>query len=93
MTPVYVLKCQKCGKTDEVFTPKYASDFPDWKCPHCGNNQYKKVITPTNFLLQQGKVGGFYKPSVSSRVGFGFPKDHPMHPDNRDLAQEKKKSE
>ena len=82
--PIYVLECLACGSREEVFSHKITSSIEGWTCINCGGTEYRKVFTPVPFLLKAGGVGGFHRPSPSTAVTEGLPKDHPLHPRNRE---------
>lgn len=54
--PIYEYKCYACGHTFE--TLQKISDAPLIKCPDCGKDALKKLISAAGFRL---KGGGWYE--------------------------------
>ena len=53
--PTYEYRCDKCGKTFEVF--QRITDDPVEKCQDCGG-KVQRLVNATNFIL---KGSGWYK--------------------------------
>ena len=53
--PTYEYRCDKCGKTFEVF--QKITDDPVRKCQDCGG-EVQRLVNATNFIL---KGSGWYK--------------------------------
>ena len=54
--PIYEYKCYACGHTFE--TLQKISDAPLLRCPDCGKDALKKLISAAGFRL---KGGGWYE--------------------------------
>lgn len=57
--PVYEFEC-KCGHVFEELVPM---DTESRKCPNCGKNKAKKILSPCTFEL---KGGGWYADGYAS---------------------------
>ena len=56
--PIYEYKCTACGHSFD--TLQKVSEAPLTRCPACGEEALKKLISPSAFRL---KGGGWYKAS------------------------------
>lgn len=65
--PTYEYKCNKCGHEFEIF--QSIKDSPLKKCPECGKNSLKKLISGGAGLIFKGS--GFYLTDYKSK-----PKEH-----------------
>ena len=59
--PFYEYQCSKCGHEEEVL--QKVSDKPLTKCPECGKNTMKKMVSAAAFRL---KGGGWYETDFKS---------------------------
>ena len=59
--PTYAYACDACGKSWE--TEQRISEDPIKKCPKCGKNKARRMITSGNFIL---KGGGWYSDGYGS---------------------------
>lgn len=59
--PIYEYKCYACGHTFE--TLQKISDVPLIRCPDCGKDALKKLISAAGFRL---KGGGWYETDFKS---------------------------
>jgi len=59
--PFYEYQCSACGAHTEVL--QKISDAPLRKCPECGKNQLKKLVSAPVFRL---KGGGWYETDFKS---------------------------
>lgn len=48
--PIYEYQCEACGHQEEVI--QKISDKPLTKCPECGKNKMKKLVSSTAFQLK-----------------------------------------
>lgn len=64
--PTYDYQCGACGHRFEAF--QKMSDDPITKCPECGEEQVKRLISATAFHL---KGGGWYKTDYASNGSAG----------------------
>ncbi|WP_028535239.1 FmdB family zinc ribbon protein [Paludibacterium yongneupense] len=54
--PIYEYRCEKCGAQQEHL--QKMSDAPIEKCPACGSEGYRKLLTAAAFQL---KGNGWYE--------------------------------
>lgn len=67
--PVYVVKCQKCGETQEVYIGKVVNDkFINIPCRKCNYYQVKKIPSPINNARFTDTSS---RRSVNTRTGVG----------------------
>jgi putative FmdB family regulatory protein len=59
--PTYEYRCDKCGKTFEVF--QKITDDPVKKCQDCGG-EVRRLVNATNFIL---KGNGWYKTDYAKK--------------------------
>jgi len=64
--PLYEFQCEACHKKQELMLKM--SDPPPEKCPLCGGQPFRKLISRTAFVLQGGGwySQGYTGPSNSS---------------------------
>jgi len=54
--PLYEYYCETCKKVYEI--EQRISEEPIRICPNCGSGRFKRIISPTSFVL---KGSGWYK--------------------------------
>ncbi|MBW2108762.1 MAG: zinc ribbon domain-containing protein [Deltaproteobacteria bacterium] len=62
--PLYEFRCLKCNDLFEILVTG-AKDDVEMRCPHCGAEDFERVISTTNYTVGSGKQAN--KPSVQSR--------------------------
>ena len=72
--PIYEYKCDACGHTFD--TLQKISDSPLIKCPDCGKDALKKLVSSPSFRL---KGGGWYETDFKTGN-----KKNVAQPDNKD---------
>lgn len=87
--PFYEYQCSKCGHEEEVL--QKVSDKPLKKCPECGKNTMKKMVSAAAFRL---KGGGWYETDFKSGSKKNVACDDKGKPESKDSkkAAPKKKS-
>jgi len=63
--PLYEFRCMKCNEVFE-FLVVGGDEEMEMKCPHCGSEDFERVISTTNFAVGSGK-GAQAGPHVESR--------------------------
>jgi putative FmdB family regulatory protein len=63
--PLFEFRCLKCNDLFE-FLMVGKEDEMEMRCPHCGAENFERVISSTNFAMGSGK-GQATKSSVESR--------------------------
>jgi len=88
--PFYEYQCSKCGHEEEVL--QKVSDKPLTKCPECGKNSMKKMVSAAAFRL---KGSGWYETDFKSGTKknvAGDDKTRPKSKDSKKAAPKKKSS-
>ena len=60
--PTYSYRCDACGKSFEK--EQRITEAPIKKCPKCGKNSARRMISSGNFIL---KGGGWYSDGYGSK--------------------------
>lgn len=67
--PIYEFKCKKCEEFFELLV--FKSDDDEIKCPKCGEQEFERVMSRTNFKVPGGSSAcssaGNCGPSVQDR--------------------------
>ena len=63
--PLFEFRCLKCNDLFEILVVG-KKDSVEMKCPHCGAEDFERVMSSTNFAVGSGK-GQATKPSMQSR--------------------------
>jgi len=63
--PIYEFRCLKCNEIFELLTVK-TEDEMEMKCPHCGSEDFERVLSTTSYTMGFGK-GESARPKVQSR--------------------------
>lgn len=53
--PVYEFECEECGERFEELT---SSDTRSLKCPHCGSNRTRRLLSPVSPAGRQPRGAG-----------------------------------
>jgi putative FmdB family regulatory protein len=61
--PIYEFRCLKCNEVFEILKIK---DKVEMKCPHCGSEDFERVLSTTSYSLGFAK-GESRSPTVQSR--------------------------
>ena len=63
--PIFEFRCNKCNEVFEILQMG-TGDQVEMKCPHCGSEDFERVLSTTSYAMGDGK-GAVQKPSVQSR--------------------------
>ena len=63
--PLYEFRCLKCNEVFE-FLVVGSDDEMEMKCPHCGSEEFERVISTTNMSMGAGKDAQS-RPQVENR--------------------------
>ena len=63
--PIFEFRCHKCNEVFEILQMA-GEDEVEMKCPHCGSEDFERVLSTTSYAMGDSK-GGAQKPAVQSR--------------------------
>ncbi len=55
--PIYEFRCLKCQELFEFLAVR-SEDTMETRCPHCGAEDFERVMSSTNFAVGSGTEGG-----------------------------------
>jgi putative FmdB family regulatory protein len=63
--PIFEFRCNKCNEVFEVLQMS-SEDEVEMKCPHCGSENFERVLSTTSYAMGDSK-GGARGSAVQSR--------------------------
>ena len=52
--PIYEFRCIKCNEVFEILQMG-AEDEMEMKCPHCGSENFQRVLSTASYAMGEGK--------------------------------------
>ena len=68
--PIYEFKCLKCNDCFELLILD-REETVDSKCPHCGSEDFEKIISASNHSIRSGSGAGNAASSTSRSCSNG----------------------